>query len=258
MPLTPEAVRNKQFTSTRLRSGYNEHEVDVFLDEVEAELTRLLAENAELRSQVEGGPPPREVREIAAPRADDTAAAGEDPGSTALRTLQYAQRIADEAVSDARREAESIVGDARARAAELEREVQEQRSAAFGDLDLQRAALEAQVEGLRSFEREYRARLRVYLESQLRALARQSPGASLLEPAGGASPGADPAVTTPGDAALVTPFPGAAEDGDPHRQVIRLEDDPGPADADGPVPPGDNAVDGGPEGPVRPEAVRPE
>ena len=52
MPLTPEDVANKQFTSTRLKPGYDETEVDEFLDEVEAELTRLYRENDELRSKV--------------------------------------------------------------------------------------------------------------------------------------------------------------------------------------------------------------
>ncbi len=33
MPLTPEDVRNKQFTTVRLREGYDEDEVDAFLDE---------------------------------------------------------------------------------------------------------------------------------------------------------------------------------------------------------------------------------
>ena len=36
MPLTPADVRNKQFSTTRLRPGYDEEEVDAFLDEVEA------------------------------------------------------------------------------------------------------------------------------------------------------------------------------------------------------------------------------
>ena len=35
MPLTPADVRNKQFSTTRLRPGYDEEEVDAFLDEVE-------------------------------------------------------------------------------------------------------------------------------------------------------------------------------------------------------------------------------
>src|SRR3954471_15430747 len=52
MPLTPEDVANKQFTSTRLKPGYDETEVDEFLDEVEAELTRLYRENEQLRSKL--------------------------------------------------------------------------------------------------------------------------------------------------------------------------------------------------------------
>src|SRR5437870_5155583 len=52
MPLTPADVRNKQFSTTRLRPGYDEEEVDAFLDEVEAELDRLLQENEDLRSKL--------------------------------------------------------------------------------------------------------------------------------------------------------------------------------------------------------------
>src|SRR6478672_5761530 len=52
MPLTPEDVRNKQFTTVRLREGYDEDEVDAFLDEVAGELTRLLRENEDLRAKL--------------------------------------------------------------------------------------------------------------------------------------------------------------------------------------------------------------
>src|SRR2546421_12118452 len=52
MPLTPADVRNKQFSTTRLRPGYDEEEVDAFLDEVEAELDRLIQENEELRAKL--------------------------------------------------------------------------------------------------------------------------------------------------------------------------------------------------------------
>ena len=51
MPLTPEDVQNKRFTTTRFRPGYDEDEVDAFLDEVEAELTRLLQDNSGLRTR---------------------------------------------------------------------------------------------------------------------------------------------------------------------------------------------------------------
>jgi DivIVA domain-containing protein len=52
MPLTPADVRNKQSSTTRLRPGYDEEEVDAFLDEVEAELDRLIQENEELRAKL--------------------------------------------------------------------------------------------------------------------------------------------------------------------------------------------------------------
>jgi DivIVA domain-containing protein len=52
MPLTPEDVSTKRFTPVRLREGYDMGEVDTFLDEVEAELERLIKENDDLRSKL--------------------------------------------------------------------------------------------------------------------------------------------------------------------------------------------------------------
>src|SRR4051795_8329083 len=51
MPLTPEDVSNKRFTTVRLREGYDMTEVDQFLDEIEAELRRVGSENSELRTK---------------------------------------------------------------------------------------------------------------------------------------------------------------------------------------------------------------
>jgi DivIVA domain-containing protein len=51
-PLTPEDVRNKQFSTTRLRPGYDEEEVDDFLDQVEAGVDWLIQENEELRAKL--------------------------------------------------------------------------------------------------------------------------------------------------------------------------------------------------------------
>jgi len=53
MPLTPEDVSNKRFTPVRLREGYDMGEVDQFLDEVEAELARLIKENDDLREKLQ-------------------------------------------------------------------------------------------------------------------------------------------------------------------------------------------------------------
>jgi DivIVA domain-containing protein len=210
MPLTPEDVRNKQFTTVRLREGYDEDEVDAFLDEVETELRRLIRENDELRAKLaaatraasaapattapqpaveaekkdepakaepEAAPePPKSVAEPPAPIAVE--ASGAD---SAARVLALAQQTADQAIAEARSEANKIVGDARSRAEAIEREArnkadalerdaQDKHRSIIGVLETQRNALEAQLDQLRQFEREYRSRLKSFLEGQLRQL----------------------------------------------------------------------------------------
>lgn len=193
MPLTPEDVRNKQFTTVRLREGYDEDEVDAFLDEVEAELTRLLRENDELRAKLAaatrvaaaGGPSPIERKEDLIPTPPGPPASAGPGSDGAARVLAMAQQTADQAIAEARNEANKIVTearakaeaverDSRARAEALERDAAEKHRAAMGSLDQQRQILERKVEDLRQFEREYRSRLRSYLEGQLRQLESQS------------------------------------------------------------------------------------
>ena len=72
MPLTPEDVQNKRFSTVRFKEGYDEEEVDAFLDEVEAELRRLLGENTDLRARPSGAP--AASIEAAAPSASSSAA----------------------------------------------------------------------------------------------------------------------------------------------------------------------------------------
>jgi DivIVA domain-containing protein len=218
MPLTPADVRNKQFSTTRLRPGYDEEEVDAFLDEVEAELDRLIQENEELRSKLaevlRGGgkpamalssplsdsrpdtmvpePPMEQPMRRPEPMPYERPYQAEDNMDTAARVLSLAQQTADQAIADARREAdetlgrarreadevltkarrqaEQITGDARARAESLERDAQERHRQAMGSLVTQREELERRVDDLRAFEREYRSRLKAYLEGQLRDL----------------------------------------------------------------------------------------
>ena len=45
MALTPTEVHAQQFTTVRMRTGYDMDEVDAFLDVVEAEISRLLGDN---------------------------------------------------------------------------------------------------------------------------------------------------------------------------------------------------------------------
>ena len=95
--------------------------------------------------------------------------------------LMMAQRTADDHVTDARREADKLLSDARSKAEEvtrearakadaLERDARQRHQEAMGGLDAKRTALQKHIEELKQFEREYRTRLKAYLESQLRDL----------------------------------------------------------------------------------------
>src|SRR6478672_1340227 len=52
MALTPEDVVNKRFQSTKFREGYDQDEVDDFLDEIVVEFRRLNQENDELKQRL--------------------------------------------------------------------------------------------------------------------------------------------------------------------------------------------------------------
>jgi DivIVA domain-containing protein len=62
MALMTEDVINKDFTATELGRGYDENEVDDFLDQIVVELRRLTADNDELRSLI----PPEAMDKIEA------------------------------------------------------------------------------------------------------------------------------------------------------------------------------------------------
>ena len=110
-----------------------------------------------------------------------------DGEQQALRVLMMAQRTADDHVSDARREADKLLSEARAKAEELtrearakaealERDARQRHQEAMGGLDAKRTALQKHIEELKQFEREYRTRLKAYLESQLRDLEGRGQG----------------------------------------------------------------------------------
>jgi len=214
MPLTPADVHNVAFKKPPIgKRGYDEEEVDAFLDEVERELARLIEENNEMRAGRPVGAPAGDMRhsgefadlktqldrlqreKAAAEQAarqmqmevDQMRASGVVPVASgdgeqqALRVLMMAQRTADEHVSDARREADKLMTDARtksdemtrdarAKAEALERDARQRHQEVMGSLDSKRTALQKHIEELKQFEREYRTRLKAYLESQLRDL----------------------------------------------------------------------------------------
>ena len=81
MALTPEVVVNKKFQVTKFREGYDQDEVDDFLDEIVEELRRLNQENDDLRRQV--SELEAQTGEAASVPAPVTADGSEDDASTA-------------------------------------------------------------------------------------------------------------------------------------------------------------------------------
>lgn len=286
MPLTPADVSSKRFTPVRLREGYDMSEVDQFLDEVEAELQRLLAENEDLRrstgsangstTSVDVGTQPATGQKTkdSTPKADsgkdaspdkhrpvDTEAPGkvEEPreataphtvnstpgaavqtpaaapqgerlpareaikvttaaeaSAAATRLLERAIQNADETEAEAEAQAQKILTEAKTKAERLESEAKtrtdkleqdsrsrvqaldteatSKRQQLLGGMEKEKTKLGAEIENLRSFEREYRSRLKTYFSEQLAAL--EDPARAGGEPSDG--PGATGGRRAPG------------------------------------------------------------
>lgn len=134
MAMTPADIRSVQFSTTRMRSGYEMDEVDAFLDRVEAELGALIGQaqaardsEAVLRSQCDqlAG----RVNELER-RLTEAAAAPQARPAIAPVTVDISQgsdaarQVADQILSAARAEAAGIrarlVADLRAGIAAVE------------------------------------------------------------------------------------------------------------------------------------------
>jgi DivIVA domain-containing protein len=217
MALTPEDVVNKRFQPTKFREGYDQDEVDDFLDEIVVELRRLNQENDELRKKlaesgsavpassaaaspvVEKVPAPvkldkaeapakaevetkapeaakkKEAEPVAPVAAVPAAAAAPAAGSSvsaesAAGLLAMAQQMHDRHVADGQAQKDKIIAEAQIEASSLVNDAQEKSRKILGALEQQRSVLERKVEQLRGFERDYRSRLKAYIEGQLRDL----------------------------------------------------------------------------------------
>ena len=205
MALTPEDVVNKRFQPTKFREGYDQDEVDDFLDEIVVELRRLHQENDDLRKQLaeaetgtasapaqpapvpaktpevveEPKPKPKATVPVAKAKpepvvakvvAAEPAAAAGTPAETASGVIVLAQRLHDEYVSAGVEQRDKIIAEAQIEASTMVNDAQEKSRKTLGALEQQRSVLERKVEQLRGFERDYRSRLKTYIEGQLRDL----------------------------------------------------------------------------------------
>ncbi|HEY4152971.1 MAG TPA: DivIVA domain-containing protein [Pseudolysinimonas sp.] len=185
MALTPEDVVNKRFNPTKFREGYDQDEVDDFLDEVVVELRRLNQENEELRQRLVAGDarinelqrsgaaaPAPQAAPAAAPEpafAAQADAAAMDPSNT-NNLLQLARRLHEEHVREGMEKRDALIAEGHSTAARVVSEAQQAQQVQMAGLEQEKQSLERKVEELRSFEKEYREKLRGYIEGQLRDL----------------------------------------------------------------------------------------
>ncbi|MGN6272981.1 MAG: DivIVA domain-containing protein [Protaetiibacter sp.] len=218
MALTPEDVVNKRFNPTKFREGYDQDEVDDFLDEVVVELRRLNQENEELRQRLVAAdariselqrsasqaPAPAPAPAAAmptpvpapipapAPAAPEAAAqdAGNMDQSNTNNLLQLARRLHEEHVREGMEKRDQLIAEGHATAARLVSDAENQQRAAIEALEAEKSGLERSIEELRIFESEYRDKLRGYIEGQLRELESAAPisGAEAPSALGSAAP----------------------------------------------------------------------
>ena len=147
MKLTPLDIHHKEFGHA-LR-GYNEEQVDAFLDEVADEFERLFKENIDLSERLEAAA--ERVRTYQAMEA------------TLQNTMVAATRSAEEIGAKARNEAEVTMRDAEIKAKEIIHNALQQRQKVANELIR-----------IKQAEEEFRGRYRALLESQMRSVSEVS------------------------------------------------------------------------------------
>ena len=210
MALTPADVHNVEFKKPSLgKRGYDEDEVDVFLDKVEAELGRLIEENNELQGRIaeyeRGGTPTTLTKTAEATPAPATAG---EAHTQAARLLGLAQETADKLTAEARAEADRVLTDAqskseqlmsdaksqsdalvsdattraeaterdsRIRAEKLDADAQAKYQEAIGSLNAEKARLDDTIHSLREYEQQYRGSLKSWITDQLQQLENTPP-----------------------------------------------------------------------------------
>lgn len=213
--LTADDVLNKKFQATKFREGYDQDEVDDFLDEVVNTLRDLQGENEDLKTKLAAAerriaelsragaqqavaapvapPKPEPVPEPVVQAPAPVVAAAPSPvhssePESATGMLQLAQKLHDDYVRSGQEESERLIGEAKTQANRIVREAEETSQRTLGQLEQERSLLERKIDELRVFERDYRTRLKSYLENLLGDLDNRGnalpPRSSAAQPVG--------------------------------------------------------------------------
>ena len=197
MPLTPEDVVNKRFQPTKFREGYDQDEVDDFLDEIVVEMRRLNLENEDLRQRLLSSEariadlkrsgaglansleaPDVQVPNFASTSAEDLSfPVATDPenlnSNSTNNLLQLARKLHDDHVREGISKRDALIAEGHATAARVIREAEAQQRVELSKFEQEKAVLEHTILELKSFEREYRLKLKNYIQSQLTELENQ-------------------------------------------------------------------------------------
>ena len=159
--ITIELIETKEFHVAA--RGYNQHEVDEFLDSicdelerVEGEINALKQENERLRNQAVPG-----AKQVEAPaKAEEPAAkAPASADGTFREILEMAQRVKEQTIADAEAKAADIINNA---------EIQVK--ARLGNLAVEKDEVEAQVKALKAAAQDYKAKFAEMIATAQEAL----------------------------------------------------------------------------------------
>lgn len=101
---------------------------------------------------------------------EPAAPVAQTPDQSAAGIIALANRLHDEHVRNGEEERDRLIAEANEEHKRIVGEAEEKSRTTLADLESKKAELDKTIEGLRNFERDYRNRLRNYLENQLRDL----------------------------------------------------------------------------------------
>ena len=160
MALTIDDIYDKEFALKG--GGYDRNDVDQFLDEICDEMTNMLEHIEKLESDLKQAHMEVEAARTAAQNAAPVVVKNE-PVARTSETLEgillSAQRLADEAVANAKTKAEEIV-----------KEAQEKAEKIVDDAKLEKTTLGSELETLRKSVTEYKAGFLTMIEKYKKML----------------------------------------------------------------------------------------
>ena len=181
MALSPEDILAKRFQVTKFREGYDQDEVDDYLDDIVVELRKVLSDNEALRTQ-SSLPAGDDVEVQPFPVATDPAVPTADEDTDQSRSIiELAHKLHADHVQEGRVKRDQILKDAQVQAARIVRDAEAQAREVLNQLELDRRSVEETISDLKRFETEYRANLRDYIQGQLENILSEEAYGDLME-----------------------------------------------------------------------------